>query len=102
MLRHLRRWEQGLPDESATNADPAPFNKLGSFPRWRIETAGLSAITDKLELFDRFGTLEDEIEPFLLRVGFVQRTPRGRVVTSAALHHLGIAIPEPPSQGTLF
>jgi hypothetical protein len=28
-----------------------------------IETAGLSAIRDKLELFDRFGTLEDEIEP---------------------------------------
>jgi len=63
MLRHLRRWEQGLPDESATNADIAPFNKLGSLVRWRMETAGLSAMTDKLELFDRFGTLEDEIEP---------------------------------------
>jgi hypothetical protein len=63
MLRHLRRWEQGLPDESATNADIAPFDKLGSFPRWRMETAGLSTILDKLELFDRFGTLEDEIEP---------------------------------------
>ena len=63
MLRHLRRWEQGLPDEPATNADIAPFDKLGSFPRWRMETAGLSTIADKLELFDRFGTLEDEIEP---------------------------------------
>ena len=63
MLCHLRRWEQGLPDEPATNADIAPFDKLGSFARWRMETAGLSAITDKLELLDRFGTLEDEIEP---------------------------------------
>lgn len=63
MLGHLRRWEQGLPDEPTTNADIAPFDKLGSFPRWRTETAGLSAIADKLELFDRFGTLEDEIEP---------------------------------------
>jgi hypothetical protein len=63
MLRHLRRWEQGLPDESATNPDIAPFDELGSFPSWRIETAGLSAIANKLELFDRFGTLEDEIEP---------------------------------------
>ena len=63
MLRHLRRWEQGQPDESPANADMAPFDKLGSFPRWRMETTALSAIADKLELFDRFGTLEDEIEP---------------------------------------
>jgi hypothetical protein len=63
MLRHIRRWEQGLPDEPPTNVDISPFDKLGSFPRWRMETAGLSAIADRLELFDRFGTLEDQIEP---------------------------------------
>ena len=40
-----------------------PFDKLGWFPRWRTATASLSIISDKLELFDRFGTLEDEIEP---------------------------------------
>ena len=62
--------------------------------------AGLTAIAHSMSCPS--DTLEDEIEPFLLRVGFVQRTPRGRVVTSAALNHLGIAIPEPPSQGTLF
>ncbi len=45
MLRHLRRWEQGRPDESATNPHIAPFDRLGSFPRWRMETAGLSALT---------------------------------------------------------
>jgi Holliday junction DNA helicase RuvB len=38
-------------------------------------------------------TLEDEIEPFLLRLGFIQRTPRGRVITAAALQHLGHAAP---------
>lgn len=37
-------------------------------------------------------TLEDEVEPFLLRLGFIQRTPRGRVVTSAALSHLGVPL----------
>jgi hypothetical protein len=63
MLHHLRRWEQGLPDQPASNADIAPFDKLGSFRRWRMETASLSAIADKLELFDGFGTLEDEIQP---------------------------------------
>lgn len=35
-------------------------------------------------------TLEDEVEPFLLREGFVQRTPRGRTVTAKALSHLSI------------
>lgn len=62
--------------------------------------AGLTAIAHSMSCPS--DTLEDEIEPFLLRVGFLQRTPRGRVVTSTALTHLGIAIPEPPSQGTLF
>jgi len=38
-------------------------------------------------------TLRDEVEPFLLRRGFVIRTPRGRVATSAAYRHLGL--PEP-------
>tara|TARA_Y100001968_G_scaffold316319_1_gene344000 strand:- start:2872 stop:3864 length:993 start_codon:yes stop_codon:yes gene_type:complete len=33
-------------------------------------------------------TLESVIEPFLLQIGFLQRTPRGRVITSAGLKHL--------------
>ena len=36
------------------------------------------------------GTIEDVYEPYLLKNGFVQRTPRGRVVTDAAYAHLGI------------
>ena len=42
-------------------------------------------------------TLEDEVEPFLLREGFVQRTPRGRMVTLKALNHLGRTLPKPES-----
>jgi len=38
-------------------------------------------------------TLEDEVEPFLLRLGFIQRTPRGRMITSAGLKHLGLTPP---------
>jgi hypothetical protein len=63
ILRHIRRWEQGLADDSTPNVDLVPFDKLGWLPRWRTATASLSIISDKLELFDRFGTLEDEIEP---------------------------------------
>ena len=40
------------------------------------------------------GTLEDVYEPYLLKNGFVQRTPRGRVVTALAYSHLGIPQPQ--------
>nr|WP_288555214.1 Holliday junction branch migration DNA helicase RuvB [uncultured Mediterraneibacter sp.] len=36
------------------------------------------------------GTLEDVYEPYLIKSGFVQRTPRGRVATDLAYEHLGI------------
>lgn len=40
------------------------------------------------------GTLEDVYEPYLLKNGFIQRTPRGRVVTVLAYSHLGIPQPQ--------
>ena len=43
------------------------------------------------------GTLEDVYEPYLLKNGFIQRTPRGRVVTELAYRHLGI--PSPLQEG---
>ncbi len=39
------------------------------------------------------GTIEDVYEPYLLKNGFIQRTPRGRVATELAYGHLGISIP---------
>ncbi len=47
--------------------------------------------------------IEDIIEPFLIQKGFLQRTPRGRLLTGLAFQHLGL--PEPtrdPSQFGLF
>jgi Holliday junction DNA helicase RuvB len=38
------------------------------------------------------GTLEEVYEPFLIKEGFISRTPRGRVVTELAYNHLGIKI----------
>jgi Holliday junction DNA helicase RuvB len=47
--------------------------------------------------------IEEIIEPFLIQRGFVQRTPRGRLLTSHAFRHLGLAEPaRDPSQFTLF
>lgn len=40
------------------------------------------------------GTLEEVYEPYLLKNGFIIRTPRGRMVTPLAYQHLGIEIPE--------
>ncbi|MBU5674557.1 Holliday junction branch migration DNA helicase RuvB [Paenibacillus brevis] len=39
-------------------------------------------------------TIEDVYEPYLLQIGFLQRTQRGRVVTPAAYAHLGLPMPE--------
>lgn len=38
------------------------------------------------------GTLEDVYEPYLLMNGFINRTPRGRMATEAAYHHLGLSM----------
>ena len=40
------------------------------------------------------GTIEDVYEPYLVQNGFLNRTPRGRVVTEFAYHHFGINQPE--------
>jgi Holliday junction DNA helicase RuvB len=47
--------------------------------------------------------IEDIIEPFLIQKGFVQRTPRGRLLTTHAFKHLGLAEPSrDPAQFGLF
>lgn len=44
-------------------------------------------------------TVEDVYEPFLVQIGFLQRTPSGRKATPLAYRHLKVA---PPSQGSLL
>ena len=39
------------------------------------------------------GTIEDVYEPYLIKNGFLNRTPRGRVVTDLVYHHFGLEIP---------
>src|SRR4249920_200300 len=47
--------------------------------------------------------IEDIIEPFLIQCGYLQRTPRGRLLTSHAFRHLGLAEPaRDPAQFGLF
>ncbi|QDT53588.1 Holliday junction ATP-dependent DNA helicase RuvB [Caulifigura coniformis] len=49
--------------------------------------AGLQAIAHSMSLSP--DSLEDDIEPFLLRMGLIQRTPRGRIVTPTGYTHVG-------------
>ncbi|OAN48456.1 Holliday junction DNA helicase RuvB [Chloroflexus islandicus] len=70
---------------------------------------GLSTLAAALA--EEVDAIEDVYEPFLLQLGFLQRTPRGRVATRRAYEHLGLPYPERalppddesgPQQGTLF
>jgi len=53
--------------------------------------AGLNTLASSLS--EEMDTIEDVIEPFLLQIGFINRTPRGRVATEQAYKHFDI---EPP------
>ena len=47
--------------------------------------------------------IEEIIEPFLIQCGFIQRTPRGRLLTAHAFRHLGLSEPtRDPAQFTMF
>jgi len=48
---------------------------------------GLSTLSDALG--EEAETIEDVYEPYLLQLGFLQRTPRGRIVTELGREHLG-------------
>ncbi|UCG62558.1 MAG: Holliday junction branch migration DNA helicase RuvB [Candidatus Zixiibacteriota bacterium] len=61
---------------------------------------GIEALAATLS--EEADTLVDMVEPYLLKIGFVQRTKRGRVASAGAAGHLGIKIPKTGSQGSLF
>ena len=68
------------------------IDKFGGGP------VGLSTIA--VSLNEDAGTVEEVYEPYLIKEGFIKRTPRGRVVTELAYRHLHVDRPTP--QGSLF
>ncbi|MDP2691602.1 MAG: Holliday junction branch migration DNA helicase RuvB [Candidatus Gracilibacteria bacterium] len=48
------------------------------------------------------GTIEDVYEPFLIQLGMLDRSPRGRMATPHAYQHLGLTPAEKPKQSALF
>ncbi|MDP3941602.1 MAG: Holliday junction branch migration DNA helicase RuvB [bacterium] len=75
-----------------------------------LDTRYLRAIIDKHSggpvgietiastISEDIGTLEDMTEPYLMQIGFLKRTPRGRMVTKRAYLHLGLKIPSDDQQ----
>jgi Holliday junction DNA helicase RuvB len=70
----------------------AIVNRFGGGP------VGLSTLA--VAVGEEPDTIEDVYEPFLMQIGFLRRTPRGRVATGQAFAHLGVA--PPAGSATLF
>lgn len=64
----------------------------GIIERFKGGPVGLEAIASSIQ--EEAMTLEDVYEPYLLQIGFINRTARGRVVTLKAYEHLGLKIQE--------
>ncbi|MEH7481256.1 Holliday junction DNA helicase subunit RuvB [Bacillus sp. OV166] len=63
----------------------------GIIERFRGGPVGLDTIAASIG--EEAETIEDVYEPYLLQIGFLQRTPRGRVVTPLVYHHFGMDSP---------
>jgi Holliday junction DNA helicase RuvB len=66
---------------------------------WKFGGGPVGLSTLAVALGEEPETIEDVYEPYLLQLGFVQRTPRGRIVTDLGRAHLGAA---PPAEASLF
>lgn len=65
---------------------------MGMITRFRGGPVGLDTIAASIG--EESTTIEDVYEPYLLQIGFIQRTPRGRVVTQTAYEHFNMEMPE--------
>ena len=64
----------------------------GIIERFKGGPVGVEALANSIS--EETTTLEDVYEPYLLQIGFIQRTPRGRIATEKAYEHLGIPLQE--------
>lgn len=88
-LEMLEIDEVGL-DESDRRLLLALIDKFGGGP------VGIETLSATLS--EDVGTIEEVIEPYLLQVGFLKRTSRGRLATPHAFQHLGRKIPKNPQE----
>ena len=115
LLRRVQDWAQvrgtGVLDLAAARAALEVF-EVDESGLDRLDRAGLNAVCTcfgggpvglpplAVSVGEEPETVETVAEPYLVREGFLVRTPRGRVATQAAWRHLGLEMPEMPD--TLF
>jgi Holliday junction DNA helicase RuvB len=89
----------GVDDLGLDKVDRAILDAICS--RFAGGPVGLSTLA--VSVGEETDTVEDVYEPFLLQLGLLMRTPRGRVATAAAWQHLGLeAPPSPDPPANLF
>ncbi|OZM57838.1 Holliday junction branch migration DNA helicase RuvB [Lottiidibacillus patelloidae] len=64
---------------------------VGMIEKFRGGPVGLDTIAATIG--EESETIEDVYEPYLLQIGFIQRTPRGRIVTKQAYEHFNMEVP---------
>lgn len=93
ITREIAREALDLLDVDKLGLDQADRNILNVMIR-KFGGGPVGLDTLAAALGEDVGTLEDVYEPYLIKSGFINRTPRGRVVTEDAYRHLGLAAPE--------
>jgi Holliday junction DNA helicase RuvB len=106
LLRRVRDYAQVRGDGRVTQDSAADALALFEVDEQGLDRIDLSILAALVERFaggpvglstlaatvgEDTGTLEEVYEPYLLKLGFLQRTPRGRVATDLAFRHLGHA-----------
>ena len=75
-----------LDEHGLTDIDNMYLKTLGK--KFQNNPVGVETLSSALSEDKR--TIEEFIEPYLLQIGFIKKTPRGRVLTQKALRHIGI------------
>ena len=108
LLRRVRDFAQ-VRHEGAISGDIARLGlelfEVDELGLDRLDVAVLRAVVERFgggpvglttlaaSVGEETDTVEDVVEPYLLQLGFLQRTPRGRVATERAYRHLGVTAP---------
>ena len=117
LLRRVRDWVQVKGDGSIALASAEEALKSHGIDRMGLDNVDRKVIS---VIHDSFGdgpvgiesiaatlneepdTIVDIVEPFLLKIGFLKRTPRGRELTDKASTHMGFKTAAKEAQGKLF
>ena len=117
LLKRVRDYAQVRADGQITSTvahDALDMLQVDELGLDEIDRRVLGAIIEKFDggpvgletiaaaISEESDTIMDVVEPYLLQLGFLDRTPRGRVATRRGYDHLQIVFPDKPEQGRLL